>query len=305
MNALLLTIYFLVVLYVLYQMALSLENKLEDKVSINLDSDFLKEQTQSQLDCQADARHITASVDEIGLKKSKLKQTVLTLTIPQKITKEQLNSHELSDLKKLGLSEAAILDLLKKKLTIRVSPMNAQPLRPISYLSISANNETADMQLYINWDHSSLEMFKQGNRIIRSTPNMQRDLSQPQIFSLVNPGQIITSNVTIEKNYFHNHETNQMRLAKPLVDLKERIELSQMTDPTKAAKNIQPLYNLDLMIGLKHVTEPNSKLINLLVPFSFELAIKPDQIALPPLRWLLRHFGRRNRPGDGNWFWGR
>lgn len=305
MNALLLTIYFLVVLYVLYQMALSLEDKLEDKVSINLDTDFLREQTQLQLDCQADAKNITASIDEIGFKKSKLKQTVLTLTIKKKVTKEQLNSPELSDLKKMGFSEADILNLLNKKLTIRVSPMGNQPLKPILYLSISANNDTADMQLYINWDRSSLEMFKQGNRIIRSTPNMPRDLSQPQIFSVVNPGQVTTSNVTVEKKYFYNPETNQVELAKPLVNLKERIELSQMTDPTKAEKNVQPLYNLDLMIGLKHVTEPDRELINLLVPFSFELEIKPDQIALPPLRWLLRHFGRRNRPGDGNWFWGR
>ena len=303
MNALLLTIYALVVLYVLYQMALSLEDKLEDKVIINLDKDFLAEQTRAQLSCQSDAKHIRATVDEIGFKKSKIKQTVLSLSIGKKASKADLNSPELQGLKKMGLSDAALAAMLEKKITIRVSPVGKQTLRPVSYLTVTVSNTTADMQIYINWDHSSLEMFKQGNRIIRSTPNMTRDLSQPQIFSLVNPGQSVTSDITIEKNYFYDLETNQVRLAKPLVNLKERLELSQMTDPTTEEKNLQPLYNLDLMIGLKHVTAEPNKLINLLVPFSFELEIEPDKIALPPLRWLLRRLGRRNR-SEGSWFWG-
>ncbi|MEO0771227.1 MAG: hypothetical protein AAFY72_17700 [Cyanobacteria bacterium J06649_4] len=294
MDALLLTIYFLVVLYVLYQMALSLENKLEDKVIIHVDTDFLAEQTQAQLSCQADAKNIKAVVDEIGLKDSKVKYKALSLVVKKRLTREQLNSPEVLKLKGMGLDEKAIIELLQKRINIRVSPINQQPLRPISYLSITATNNTDDIQLYINWDHSSLEMYKQGHRIIRSTPNMPRDLSQAQIFSLVNPGQSVTSDVTIENNYVHNIETNQMQLARPLVDLKDRVEFSQMTDPTTDEKNIQPLYNLDLMIGIKHVTEPNEKLINLLVPFSFELEIKPDKPAFPPMRWLLRHFGLRN-----------
>ena len=114
----------------------------------------------------------------------------------------------------------------------------------------------------------------------------------------------MSADVTIERNYTYNPETDRMTLADDLVNLEERVEFSQVTDPTKEEKNIQPLYTLDLMIGVKRVTDPDSALINLLVPFSFTLEIEPDQIALPPLRWLLRHIGRRNRP-EGNWFWGK
>lgn len=304
MDALLLTIYFLVVFYVLYQMALSLEDKLEDKVIIHLDKDFLAEQTQAQLSCQASAKHITASVEEVGLKKSKIKFTVLSLSLGKKISEAEMNSPEIQDLKKMGLDAAAITSMLQTRMTLRVSPVGQQPLRPISFLSITATNDTPDMQLYINWDRSSLEMSKQGHRIIRSTPNRPLDLSRPQIFSLVNPGQSVTSDITIETNYFLNPETGQITLGQPLVDLKQRLEFSKMTDPTTDDKNVQPLYGLDLMVRLKRTTDSDDKIIKLLIPFSFTLEIKPDQIALPPLRWLLRHTGRRNRP-EGSWFWGR
>ena len=79
-------------------------------------------------------------------------------------------------------------------------------------------------------------MFGQGNRVIRATPNMPLDLTQAQIFSMVNPGQSMVSDMTIEKNYVRDADTNQVKLARPLVDLKDRVERSQLTDPTSESK---------------------------------------------------------------------
>lgn len=303
MEALLLTVYFLVVIYVLYQMALSLEDRLEDKVIIRVDQAFLAEQTQAQLSTQAEARHITASTEQRGFGGSKAMRPVINLAFDPH-HELPLDSPKLDELRDMGMDDEGIRELLRKNIAIQVSPTGRQPLRPVSYLSILIVNETADAQIYIDWDRSSLEMFGQGNRIIRATPNMPLDLTQHQIFSVVNPGRSMVSDVTIEKNYVRDADTNQVKLARPLVDLKERVERSQLTDPTSSQKNIQPLYGLDLMIGLKRTTEPDIKLINLLVPFSFTLEIEADQIALPPLRWLLHHFGRRNRPLE-SLLWGR
>lgn len=304
MDTLLLFVYFLVVFYVLYQMALSLEKKLEDRVIIHVKKDILADQTQTQLDHQKeDASHIKAAADEMSFGKGKLTYTVLKLSVGKGTPKETLKAPDAIKLKSMGVSEAGILALLSEKISIRVTPTGQQRLRPISYLSVFVNNETSDMQIYINWDHSSIEMFNDSNRVIRSTPNMPRDLSQPQIFSVVNPQRSMSSDVTIEKNYFYSPESDRMELGDVLVNLEERIEFSQVSDPTTDEKNIQPLYTLDLMIGIKRVTEPNEELINLLVPFVFTLEIEPDKIALPPLRWLLRRFGKRNKP-EGSWFWG-
>jgi len=299
METLLLFVYFLVVFYVLYKMALSLEKRQEDRVIIHLDKEFLAQQTQDQLDHQKDAKHIEASVSEIAIKK--LKFTALQLTV-NKPKQPVLQSPKAKDLKKQGLSEEGILNVFAGRVYIRVDPIGQQKLREIPYLSIAVRNDTSDMHVYVNWDHSSLEIFEEGHRLIRSTPNMPSDLSQPQIFSLINPQSGVNADVTIERNYAYDAEARRMILASPLIDLEERVELSQMSDPTTDEKNIQPLCTLDLMIGIKHVTEPNSKLINLLVPFVFTLEIEPDQIALPPLRWLLRQVGDRNRPKN-SWFW--
>ena len=301
METLLLFVYFLVVFYVLYQMALDLESRQEDRVVIHVEKEFLKNQTQRQLDFQKDAKHIKASADKF--KFGKLQQTALRLEVGTQDTRGALNSPDAIALKALGIDEEGILSALAEKISIRVSPTGKQKLRSIPFLSIAVTNDTSDMQVYINWDHSSLEMFGAGNRVIRSTPNMPRDLSQPQIFSLVNPGQSITADITIERNYFFNPESNRMELADNLVDLKDRVEFSKMPDPTTEKDDIQPLYTLDLMIGIKYVTQPNSSLLNLLVPFKFTLEIAPDKIALPPLRWLLRRIGKRNRP-QKSWFWG-
>ncbi len=306
MDAFLLTVYFLVVIYVLYQMALSLEDRLEDKIIIHVDKAFLAEQTQAQLSLQARARHlkVKAIAEERGIKDSKIKFPGLCLLFGDSPDISDLNPGQSLGLRALGLDDAAISRVYQPKIDIQVKPTGQQSVKPLLYLSVTANNSAPDMQIYLDWDHSSLEMFGQGHRIIRSAPNMPRDLSQPQIYSVVNPGQTVTSNITIERNYFYNAENNQMELGKPLVDLKEWLGMSKLTDPTKESKNIQPLYNLDLMVGLKRVTDSNTELINLLVPFSFELEIKPDQIALPPLRWLLRRTGR-NRQQLRSWLWGK
>lgn len=305
MDELLLFIYFLVVFFVLYKMALSLEKRQEDRVIIHVDEDFLAEQTQNQLSTLGRiASHIKATSDKMSFGKGKLQYTVLKLSVGKFATKDVLKSPDAIALKKIGLSDEGIMALFEDKISIRVAPTGQQRLRPISYVSVFVNNETSNMQLYVNWDRSSIDIFNQGNRVIRSTPNMPRDLTQGQIHSVVNPQRSMSADVTIERNFAYDPEVDRMVLADDLVNLEERVEFSQVTDPSADEKNIQPLYTLDLMIGVKRVTDPDSALINLLVPFVFTLEIEPDQIALPPLRWLLRHIGRRNRP-ERSIFWGK
>lgn len=305
MDAFLLTVYFLVVIYVLYQMALSLESRLEDKVIIHLDKEFAAEQTQFQLSSQAKPHlpKVQATAEQRGIKDSKIKFSVFCLSIGDPPEISDMDPGNVAGLKALGLDASAIARLSQPKIDIQVKPTGQQPTRELLYLTVIVNNRTPGMQVYLNWDQSSLEMFGQGNRVIRSTPNMQRDLSQAQIYSVVNPGKTVTSDITIEQNYFFDPEINQMALGQPLVDLKEWLKMSKLTDPTEETKNIQPLYSLDLMVSLKR-SAYSSVEINLLIPFRFTLEIKPDQVALPPLRWLLRRTGK-NRQRIRSWLWGK
>lgn len=303
MEALLLAVYFLVVLYVLYKMALSLEDRLEDKVDIFIDENTLGGQTQTQLSMQRQARRIAAKVRHMSAGKDKTKRPVLSLIYDANI-EYPIPPDMLAAERALGMSDDVIQERQHPKIIIRIAPTNEQPLKKIMFLSVSVFNDTVDTQVYINWDRSSLEMFGQGNRIIRSTPNAPVDLSQPQVPTVINPGMTISSNITTEQKYSRNTDTDLVRATpQPVVDLKDRVAMAKLTDPTSGEENIQQLYSLDLMVGLKHPTAPDSEIISVLIPFIFKMRIKVDQPAFPPLRWWLRHFGRRN-PSQGNWFWG-
>lgn len=305
MDTLLLAIYFLVVLYVLYQMALSLEDRLEDKVDIFIDEKTLGEQTQTQLSMHKEAKRITAKVRHMntGKDKNKVKRPALSLIYDAGI-KYPIPPDKLAVQKALGMNDEMIQELAHPKIIIRIAPTNEQPLKKIMFLSVFVSNDTADTQVYINWDRSSLEMFGQGNRIIRTTPNVPVDLSQFQVPTVINPGMTVSSNITTEQKYSRNTDTDKVQATpQPVVDLKERIDMAKPTDPTSGEENIQDLYVLDLMVGLKHPTAPDSQIISILLPFMFKMRIKVDRPAFPPMRWWLRHFGRRNA-SEGNWFWG-
>jgi hypothetical protein len=304
METLLLAVYFLVVLYVLYQMALSLEDKQEDKVDIFFEENTVIEQTQAQLSQQDNASNITARVRSMSFgKDKKVKRPVLVLIFDAEkempVPPEMLLSQET-----LNMSTEILQELLHSKIIIRIAPTNEQTLREIMFVSVSVSNDTSDRQVYVHWDRSSLEMFGQGNRVIRATPNVPVDFSQSQVPTVVNPGMTVSSNITTEQKYIRNTDTSLVRAnPQPVVNLKERIEMSRLTDPESGEENIQKLYTLDLMVSMKQAYKQDSSMVSLLIPFIFKLRIKVDQPAFPPVRWWLRHFGKR-RTAKGNWFWG-
>lgn len=296
METLLLTVYCIVVFYVLYQMALSLENKLEDKVTIVMDKKTLERQTKEQLSLQTKARGIDVRVKDIGIgkdKKVKAPALLFVLKSDQEIPVDPV-SKEVQ--KALKMSDEALQEYLHEKITIRISPTNKQKLKPVVFLSVSINNDTANTQVYVDWDRSSVERFGQGSRAIRSTPNMPVDLSQPQVLTAINPGMTVVSNVTTEQRYSRNPATNQVEMPKPLVDLKQEVAMAKLTDPKKEDENIQPLYALDLMLSFKNRIEPDHEMVKVLLPFIFKMKIEVDKPAFPPLRWLLRHVGRNRKP---------
>lgn len=305
MDILLIVIYIIVVFLVLYQMSLELEAKQEDKVDIFLEERTLEEQTQTQLDSQPNPRHMKAKFRNMSFgKKKKLSRPVLVLLFDT--DKEvMIDPEEAKALQEsLGMNPEMIEDSAYDKIIIRISPTNEMTLREVPFISVSVNNDTNDMQVYLDWDSSSIDMMKQGNRVIRSTPTIPIDLSQPQVATVVNPGMTVASNITVERRFSRTSETSKLFApSQPIFDLKEKVAIARMTDPTKETDNIQSLYGLDLKVLIKHRTAGNHEFMHLLVPFIFKMKIKVDEPAFPPMRWFLRNFGK-NRPKKGNWFWG-
>ncbi|MEL6333896.1 MAG: hypothetical protein AAFQ76_15045 [Cyanobacteria bacterium J06626_26] len=276
-DVLILTIYFLVVIYVLYQMALSIESNLEDKVEIVLDQDKLVEQIHGQLKQQGKPNFITATVAELELAGKKLPPR-LNLTFSgsgEKVT--------------IGKGDDALEYFLEDTVMVSVLPMGKMTLnRSLGSLNINIKNSTSH-RIYIDWDRSSVTtgMPRWTQRVIRSNIPITGTLSQPQVLSVIYPDGTFITQVTGETCIGHDPETQNLVPIMPLVEILEIAQLlKNRIEEFGEDASLPPViaYTLILMIGIE---QPNQKTIYLKLPFDFQAKLLAETIAFPPLRWLL------------------
>ncbi|MEO0537540.1 MAG: hypothetical protein AAF215_27230 [Cyanobacteria bacterium P01_A01_bin.123] len=251
-DLLILTVYFICVGYVLYQMALSLEKRFEDQIAIHLDSDSLQTEVTGQIGQQGKTNRMTAEVVEAV---NGLRSLVLSLwTSPQG---EKPN----------GTVE------------IQVLPQGRKPLNPpLQALVVQVANRNPDVQIYIDWDRSSINRMQgQTERVIRQIPGMPLDLLQPQVFSVVNPEQALNATIFPESLFARNAENQTLEAKAALINFEQVIEL-----PDKIPKT----YSLRLLVWLKRTIEEDAQAMRLLIPFNFTMEVLPDEPAFFVLRWI-------------------
>ncbi len=289
-DVLILTIYFLVVIYVLYQMALSLESQLEEKVKVSLNLKDSAESVQAQLaKLQSE---ITAKVTETSAFATMLLKASggngkkiphiprLELTVPE--------SAELSG--KITLNAGPTGKLSKQALQMRGR-----------HLTLDVDNRTLDTQIFVDWDRSSITYLSaNAKRAIRIVPNMSWEPQHRQVFSVVNPSEKLQANVTTENSFVRNADTQQIEPKKPLLNVEELVtfaspDLKALEKEFGAIKK-RGMFSLNVMLGLRRLVEPDHLTTYLLVPFNFDAELLADEIAFPPLKWLLDRPDRR--PGQ-------
>ncbi|MEA5464799.1 hypothetical protein [Leptothoe sp. PORK10 BA2] len=279
-DVLILTIYFLIIIYVLYQMALSVENTLEDKLEVALDRQALLEQVNLQLKHLPSPQQITAKVDQLEMKGIKF-PPFLNLSI---------TSHNDPD--------------NKLPVMVDVGPTGKMPIaKSIKDLSISIQNITGDAQIFVDWDKSSIISGKarRTQRVIRSGVPITGGLPQAQLLSVVNPGETFIAQVTGENCLGFDPESQTLQAKRSLVEMMDiadyitdMMELNSALGDTED-KPTSLAYGLRLMIGIRQITyQQQSQTTYLMLPFEFKAILLEDTIAFPPLRWLL------NRPRPAN-----
>lgn len=251
-DILILTVYFICIFYVIYQMALSLEAQLEDQVNIRLDSELLLAEVEHQL--QQQPRY----------------------PLKAEITPGGKGGNGLSLL--FQPSPAAENTPPSSMINLLVMPQGTRPLQPpVPAFTVQVQNQGRDLQLYLDWDRSSISRFNnQGKRVIRLIPGMSQDLGQPQVFSVVNGGQALNCIVTFEEAFTRN-ANGLMEPKVPLVDLEKVTEMQPN----------QQTYALMLLMWLKRTVDGDEQAIRLLLPFRFNVEVLPGKVALPVLSWLL------------------
>ncbi len=101
-------------------------------------------------------------------------------------------------------------------------------------LSVKVANKS-ESTLYIDWDRSSITVLGgPSRRVIRLTPYKRPDLSHPQVFSVVPPGQSLSEQVTAEDVLQPNPENEgALEPSKPLLNIAS----------LKDNKDSKPLFN--------------------------------------------------------------
>lgn len=254
-DILILTIYLICVIYVLYQMALSVEAKLEDQVAIVLDHEALQASVTSQLQQQTVYQvKADVSADNPG--------QFLDLTF----------LHE---------------DDVIGKVILQVSPQGKRPIKPdLSTLSVTVVNSFPDQQVFVNWDSSSLSMHGGlAHRVIRMVPGRPIDLFQRQVMTVANPGQVVNATVTSEALFNRPEDKTVLESGQTLIDFEKVLE---MKEPMRH-------YSLGLLVWVRSMVYPNSPALQLLIPFNFRIDVLPDHVALPILSWLLDFFSPQKK----------
>jgi hypothetical protein len=189
-DLLILTIYFICVVYVLYQMALSVEAGLEDQVAIALDEDTVQEAVTTQLAQQ--------NRSDVAVKIVPGKMLALQLSFPSGPEREN-------------------------KVQIQVGPQGSKPLQPpIQNLSVTVLNSLPQQQIFLDWDSSSLSVHGGlAYRVIRNVPGMPLDLLQRQVYTVANPNQAVNIAVTSEALFRRPENSTALQSAPVLINLEQ------------------------------------------------------------------------------------
>jgi hypothetical protein len=244
---LILTVYFICVIYVLYQMALSVEDKLEDQVAIHLNGEELQDAVNAQLQQQNlyQASAATQTVNGVA---------AFAMTF-------------FKDEEQFGT------------IALQVMPQGKRPLQPaIQTLSVNVVNTLPDQQVFIEWDRSALSIHGgYAQRVIRQVPGSTTDLLPSQAPTVVNPG--LQTSVSITSESLLSRPDNQMTLAVgPAL-----VNLSQIPNMPPMARK----YSLQLVMWVRSTLHPHAPALQIILPFNFQIEVLPDHVALPVLSWLL------------------
>ncbi|WP_414529614.1 hypothetical protein [Nodularia chucula] len=142
---------------------------------------------------------------------------------------------------KFELNAAVVNEQLKEqnlldKIGISVKFQSFYPIDDLKDLSLSIENKSENIAIYVDWDNSSIvvEHTKQSRRVIRKSPDLTRDLAVPQSPSLITPQKTLSETVTAEDVFERDPVSGTYSAKKPLVNI---TSLSKGGPPQKKLYN--------------------------------------------------------------------
>lgn len=97
----------------------------------------------------------------------------------------------------------------------------------LPHLILELKNKSLVQAIYLNWQYSTLTDFKgRSHRIIYDVPGLTMDLFQPQVFTVIAPGQTLEAKLLTENCLTRDTQNNALSVKNPVFDwktLKENI----------------------------------------------------------------------------------
>lgn len=127
---------------------------------------------------------------------------------------------------KFNFERAAVEEQLREKnlqndigISFKLNP--AYDLNELKELSVSIENKSQNLAIYVDWDNCSLvvDYNKQSRRVIRKSPDLTRDLAVPQSPSLIAPNKTLSVAVTAEDVFQLDSSSGTYKVNTPLINI--------------------------------------------------------------------------------------
>jgi hypothetical protein len=108
---------------------------------------------------------------------------------------------------------------LDDKIGISFKFKSSDPMDELKELSMSIDNKSDSLAIYVDWDNSALILNNKSCRVIRKSPDLTRDLALPQSPSLIVPKKSLSEAITAEDLFGRDKDTGIYAVKKPIVDI--------------------------------------------------------------------------------------
>ncbi|HIK08451.1 MAG TPA: hypothetical protein IGS40_27885 [Trichormus sp. M33_DOE_039] len=108
---------------------------------------------------------------------------------------------------------------LADKISVNFKLKPSEPIDELKELSMTVENKSDDLAIYVDWDNSSLIINNKSCRVIRKSPDLTRDLAISQSPSLIVPKKTLTETITAEDLFERDKDTGIYTVKKPLLNI--------------------------------------------------------------------------------------
>jgi len=135
---------------------------------------------------------------------------------------------------------------LTKILELKFKFANAYRNQALPQIILEFKNKSLTQAIYLNWQYSTLTDFKgRSHRIIYDVPGLTVDLFQPQIFTVIAPGQTLEAKLLTENCLSRDPQGNALTAKNPVFDwktLKENLIENKSFSVQLVLQITEPIY---------------------------------------------------------------